>query len=352
MRKIIKIILLAATFTANVCMVGCNKEDGLATEMQTTEVTKQTEEKIQERTEEKRDYMSEAQQKIEEGLFEEAEELYREFYEIEGNQEALISVLNMWIKEGNDTKVKEWVQYAKDHCGEPSDELTTAITRGENCKWMITNVKGINEDDAWFVEYNEEGRIASTNIDLCDGNLARHGSRETENHFEYLDDGRVKFGSAYYTYDEEDGRIIQWEYTDDEGINRTMYYQYTGVYEYDEDIGITYDEKRETIYYKDGVYDSKGYWEYKNYTGYKIDVFPICGDYTVAGVIHNVDNTFDEYDNLVRRYELCVNWNNKYIQYGFELEYAYCTPDEYFAAKENNDFSAYKVSNYDTYLAE
>lgn len=356
--RMMKVTLFATALFANVCLMGCNAGSESVVEVQeeegkrTTEViTEQlTEQLTEEVTEEKRDYMSEIQLAVQSEQYEEAEILYKEFFEVENAQEALYGVLNMWILTGNDAKVKEWVQYVKDNCAEPNADLSALITKAENCRWMIANIEGINDDDTWFVEYDEQGRIIHTNMRLHDGMLALYGS-DTDYYYEYLEDGRVKqeegdfsLGPKYFTYEEEDGRPIRCEWQIENGEECVVTeYSYTGEYGYSEN-GISYSEKQIEYQYGDST------WGYISYSGHKVGVFPITGNYQHQ-IDYEVDNTFDEYGNLVKRYEQAYNWiSDKWTNEGFEIEYVYCTPEEYFVAKENNDFSVYAISSYETYI--
>ena len=368
---IVVILMLAVLFnTRSTDSDNKEKKEKLTTEITTelsletttgitTEELIESEDEVVETTAEPYvDYYGEAQAKREEGLLEEAETSYENAYVINGEEQALIDVINMWISEGNDEKVKEWVQFCKDNCKEPSEELNSVITRGEKCQWMIVSVRGEGFDESTSesisVEYDNEGRIIRSNIDFHDNGRFGYMSWSYY-YYEYLEDGRVKVSNGenddrpyYYTFDEEDGRILYMEFTDSENRKHESYYQYIDEYTQAYGEGISYNGKVEISNYIAGE-KSFGNYYYINFTGKKIGVFPVTGNHQDSADV-SVVNNFDEYGNLIYRMRYFKNMYGDTKVGEFYFEYAYCTPEEYFTAKENNDFSEYKISNLDTHV--
>lgn len=353
MKKKIVIALLVVTMTVAHILEGCGVKES-AGNAESTELieseSKESESQIPketvvaddlaETTPEIEDYFSEAQEQRDLLNFESADRLYQNAYEANGDQQALIEVLNMWLSEKNDKEVKKWVDYAKTNCAEMNDELLALVEKGENIQWMITNITDLTGSSEIFWEYDEYGRIVRCNMPLHRGLI-----RITDECFyEYLEDGRVKVTETdveaeeqrkqyagmteedlleagivpdflntwyyIYTYDEE-GRII----TKEEYRNDTFRGKWEFYYNMTYDIALgqgglkTNAEIEKKWYGANGssTTDRDSGWYY----GYKIGVF---------GILNASDSNCDEYGNIVQ-------YND------YTLEYIYCTPEEYFNGK-------------------
>lgn len=333
-------------------LAGCGKVE---TVTEKTVSSNSSEEVIEE------NIMDEAQKLRNEGNFDSAEEKYQNAYESTGNVDALIAVIEMWISEANDEKVKKWVDYAKANCEEPSDELSAIIDRGEKLKWMIRNIVAQNQDNWWltpdtdnfYADYDESGRIIRTNIAFHEGTLEPFESGNDSNFtYEYKEDGSLKVTEHNtgetpelyeYTYDEE-GRILITHYfrEGEEVPSHSDYYQYGISYEND---GFTAAAIQADTIDGEVPLDSEYRKSSVKYSGDKIDMFGLKSEYYALNQ-HPLWYTKDDYGNIVQCVAYFEGGGRSELDYQLGLEYVYCTPEEYLRAKESGDFSQYKTSGF------
>lgn len=308
------------------------------------------------------DYMSEAKEQWACGNYEEAAIQYQNAYEAYGNQQALIEILNMWLSQGNDREVKNWVDYINVNCKEMNNELQTIVTRGKNIQWLITNVTyeisrpsfSKTEERIADIVFDEAGEIIQSNIALHDGAFGILENEEAYYTYEYLEDGRVKvtshnpvaeaanetsdnYNDAYYdifAYD-ENGWIIEMDRYRNDELYAT--YQYSYAQKYDITLGqggMKTDNQVKVIetYVGDRSRTlTYSYW----YSNNKIGMFCIK---------EGKDDACDEFGNIIYKSSSTTSDITGITTYNiYRIEYVYCTPEEYMSAKQTGDFSAYKI---------
>ena len=134
-----------------------------------------------------------------------------------------------------------------------------------------------------------------------------------------------------YCYDENGWRIKAENYRDDE-LYCVQEYYYDMLYDISLGQGGMQTEQQVRIDVRyaggDNINRRTSFW----YSDKKVGMFAIIkGDEIVC----------DEHDNIVYRSSSSENLYGDIIQYTYQIEYAYCTPEEYMVAKQNGDFSAY-----------
>ncbi len=350
------------------------------------------------------DYMAEAQKQQAAGNYGDAAILYQNEYEINGNQYALVELLDMWIKQGNDAEVKNWARIIRTDCTDMTDELREIVERSEKIQWIpivVTHTRSRSDSYeevvcATNLAYDAEGNIIQSNIAFHGGGFGYLSNEGAYYSYEYLGDDKVKIVThdpikeaeeEQYKYEKlneyanhlnmtvEDMFNCNWDELAnralDAGINpddiqRMMqndtYYE---IYYYDENGWLITEEeyRNEELYlvydyYYDMSYDiSLGQGGMQTEQQVRIYESYVDGDnrnweesfwysdYKIGmfAIIEGDEIVCDEYGNIVYRRSSSYNLYGDRIENAYRIEYAYCTPEEYMVAKESGDFNAYKI---------
>jgi len=353
---------------------------------------------------EKVDYMAEAQKQCASGNYDEASAQYQNEYQINGNQQALVELLDMWIKQGNDAEVKRWASYIQSNCEDMTDELRGIVERSEKIQWIpivVTHTRSRSDSSeevvcATNLAYDEAGNIIQSNIAFHGGGFGYLSNEGAYYTYEYLGDDKVKVVTydpikekeeEQYKYEElndyanymnmtvEDMFNCNWDELAnralDAGVNpddiqmmmqKDTYYD---IYCYDENGWLIKEEEYRNgelylvyDYYYDMTYDiSLGQGGMQTEQQVRIYESYIGGDnrsweesfwysdYKIGmfAIIEGDEIVCDEYGNIVYRRSSSYNIYGDKIQNAYRIEYAYCTPEEYMVAKESGDFNAYKI---------
>ena len=396
--KFVWIILLLM----DVCLIisGCGGQNKNHTNISLKEIDEEVAKSNDETIIPAIDYMAEAKKQWAGGNYEEAAIQYKNAYEITGNQQALIEILNMWMEKGNDTEVKKWCNYINTACEKWEDELQAVLKRGQDIQWMITNVtyewntSKLHEEEERIVdmEFDEEGNIIRSNISIHGGGIGFLDNDGAYYKYEYLDNNRVKVTIIDLVAEAQDEAKREEELnemaqnanvtveqfvnaTDDElkklgynpeYVNRlitpdTKHYIYT----YDENGWIiSVEEYRNnelrcnSEYYYDIIYNTelgqggsntdKQIRVVENYINDSPRTLYYDRWYSEKKIgmfcLAELENdTYDEYGNLVARSSVTTGITGTQTRHTYRMKYAYCTIDEYLEAKKTGDFSAYRI---------
>ncbi|MBQ7780875.1 MAG: hypothetical protein IJ405_02500 [Lachnospiraceae bacterium] len=420
-KKLITLIMVAAMLVSVLGACGAEESSGDADKIVTDQnasneigssLTEEEQDEIhiseevmsEETITEKVDYIAEAQKQWAAGNYEEAAIQYQNEYQVNGNQHALVELLDMWIKQGNDAEVKRWASYIRSECVDMTDELRGIVERSEKIQWIpivVTHTQsrsGSSEEVACATNlaYDEAGNIIQSNIAFHRGGFGYLSNEGAYYTYEYLGDDKVKVVTydpikekeeEQYKYEElntyanymnmtvEDMFNCDWDELSnralDAGVNpddiqmmmqKDTYYD---IYCYDENGWLITEEKYRNDelylvydYYYDMSYDiSLGQDGMQTEQQVRIYERYIGGDnrnweesfwYSdkkvgMFAIIEGDEIVCDEYGNIVYRRSSSYNLYGDKIQNASRIEYVYCTPEEYMVAKESGDFSAYKI---------
>lgn len=335
---------------------------------------------------EKVDYMAEAQKQSAAQNYGEAAILYQNEYRINGNQSALVELLDMWMRQGNDAEVKKWAAYIRSNCADMTDELREIVERSEKIQWfpvVLTHTQsrsGMVEEVVCETNlaYDEEGNLVQSNIAYHGGTFGYLSNEGAYYTYEYLGDNKVKIvtydpveEAAEQQYKQENlshyAQILNmtveemfnrnWEElanrAEEAGINPdsiqmmmqndTYYY----IYHYDENGWIITEEE-----YRNGelylVYDY--YYDMKydislGQGGMQTEKLVRITERYINGDSRNLERSFwysdkkvgmfaikegdeivcDEYGNIIYWRSSSYNIYGDLIQNAYRLEYVYCT---------------------------
>lgn len=182
-----------------------------------------------------------------------------------------------------------------------------------------------------YDSYYNEGVVTEELWGLCEN--FRQSLPQEENFGSSLD---YFVSYSIYTYDNE-GRVITIKKYFCDEVDYTMEYSYKTTHTIAlGEGGLNTDKSAEIYDSRDGRTSSGTL----SYTGKKIGVFGIIDER--KALADDIENIFDDYGNLLRQTKITYARNTIHNKMSFQ--YVYCTPEEYLAAKETGDFSAYPMS--------